>query len=236
MPIRDATGTVIGAVAGAVNLGQPNFIDRNIETQIGGSGGFLLISPVHQMIVTATDKTRIMQPAPPPGVNAMHDRYMAGYEGYGVAVNSRGIEEISASRRVPLADWFVVTILPTSAAFAPIASIRQQMLFATLTLSLIACLLTWWITTHLLRKRLAPVIAATHALNSPVYDPTLPDSLPVICADEIGELVSAFNQLLATSRSREALLGSRTEALLSEQVISQKRPANLLRLMRSSMR
>jgi PAS domain S-box-containing protein len=227
VPIRDAAGTIIGAVAGAVNLGQPNFIDRNIETRIGSSGGFLLISPAHQTIVTATDKSRIMQPAPAPGINAMHDRYMAGYEGYGVAVNSLGIEEISASRRVPLADWFLVTILPTSTAFAPIASIRQQMLLATLGLSLIACLLTWWITTHLLRKRLAPVIAATHALNSPVYDPTLPDSLPVVCADEIGELVSAFNRLLATSRSRESLLSRQTDALLAERLISQKTAGEL---------
>lgn len=227
VPIRDVAGTIIGAVAGAIDLGQPNFIDRNIKTRIGSSGGFLLISPVHQIIVTATDKTRIMQPAPSPGANAMHDRYMQGYEGYGVAVNSRGIEELSASKRVPIADWFVVTILPTSTAFATIESIRQQMLLATLALSLIACLLTWWITTHLLRKRLAPVIAATHALNSPVYDPALPDSLPVICADEIGELVSAFNQLLATSRSREALLGSRTDALLAEQAMSKQTASEL---------
>jgi PAS domain S-box-containing protein len=152
----------------------------------------------------------------------MHDRYMQGYEGYGVAVNSRGIEELSASKRVPIAGWFVVNILPTSVAFAPIASIRQQMLLATLALSLVASLLTWWIATRLLRKRLAPVIAATHALNSQVHDPSLPDSLPVVCADEIGELVNAFNQLLATSRNREALLGSQADALLSAQVISQK--------------
>lgn len=222
VPVRNGQGTIIGAVAGAINLGEANFIERNIQTRIGSNGGFLLISPSHRVIVTATDKTRIMQPAPAAGVNAMHDRYMQGYEGYGVAVNSRGIEEISASHRIPIADWFVVTTLPASTAFAPIASIWQKMLFATLGLSLLACLLTWGITTHLLRKRLAPILAATHALNSPVYDPALPDSLPILCPDEIGELVDAFNQLLATSRRREALLGHRTDALLCEQAISKK--------------
>lgn len=227
VPIRDSQGKIIGALAGIINLGRPTFIERSIETRIGSHSGFLLISPKHQMIITATDKTRIMQAAPAPGLNAMHDRYMQGYEGYGVAVNSRGVEEISAGRRIPVADWFVVTTLPTSTAFAPIASIWKKMLFATLALSLLACLLTWWITTHLLRKRLAPLIAATHALNSPVYDPALPDNLPILCADEIGELVVAFNRLLATSRNREALLGKQTEALRSEQAVSKKTAGEL---------
>ena len=222
VPVRNDQGTIIGAVAGSINLGAANFIERNIETRIGSNVGFLLISPSHQIIVTASDKTRIMQAVPPPGSNAMHDRYMQGYEGYGIAVNSRGVEEISASRRIPLADWFVVTTLPASAAFAPIESIWHKILLATLVLSVLACLVVWWTTTHLLRKRLAPLIAATQALNSPAHEPALPDSLPILCADEIGELVSAFNRLLATSRHREALLAYRTDALLAEQAVSKK--------------
>ncbi len=227
VPIRNDRGTIVGAVAGSINLSEANFLERNIEARISSNVGFLLIAPGHQTIVTASDKARIMQAVPAPGANAMHDRYMQGYEGYGVAVNSRGVEEISASRRIPLADWFVVTILPTDTAFAPIEALWQKMLLATLVLSVLASLLTWWVTTHLLRQRLSPLTAATQALNSPVYDPGLPDSLPVLCADEIGDLVSAFNQLLATSRHREALLGHRTEALLSEQAVSKKTAAEL---------
>ena len=43
-------------------------------------------------ILTATDPSRIMQLLPAPGVNAMLDRYVQGFEGFGVSVNARGVD------------------------------------------------------------------------------------------------------------------------------------------------
>ena len=44
----------------------------------------LLIAPQHKLFVAATDKKYIMQPLPAPGVAPMLDRYIRGYEGYGI--------------------------------------------------------------------------------------------------------------------------------------------------------
>lgn len=69
VPIRDAQGQVIGAVSGVINLGQPSFLDRITETRYCTTGGYLLVASQHRLVVTATDKRRIMNRIPEPGVN-----------------------------------------------------------------------------------------------------------------------------------------------------------------------
>jgi PAS domain S-box-containing protein len=206
VPIRDARANVIGALVGAINLGKPNFLDRVTESRPGKTGGYLIIAPQHELFVTATDKSRVMQPTPLPGANAMHDKYMQGFEGYGIAVSSRGIEELSAAKGIPAAGWFVVTTLPTAEAFAPIAAMRQRILLATGLITLLAGALVWWMMAWLLRRQFAPMIAATETLATLSTTGEPPRQLPVDRQDEIGELIGGFNRLLETLMQREAAL------------------------------
>ncbi|MEJ1794023.1 hypothetical protein, partial [Escherichia coli] len=81
---------------------------------------------------------------------------MTGYEGYGVAVNSRGIEELSAAARIPSAGWFLASVLPTSVAFAPLLEMQRNLMIAAAVLSLLAGLLVWFTLSRLLRWHLAP--------------------------------------------------------------------------------
>lgn len=201
-PIHDAAGAVIGTLVGTVNLGKPNFLDKNTQGQYGKTGGFLLIAPEHKLFVTASDKTRIMQPIPAPGLNTMHDRYMQGYEGFGVAVSSRGVEELNAAKAIPVAGWFLGVVMPTAEAFAPIHSMQQRMLWATALLTLLTGALTWW----LLQRQLAPVLDTASRLSLLAKGDLPTQALPVAHADEIGALVGGFNHLLETLGEREALL------------------------------
>ncbi|MBU1365024.1 MAG: PAS domain S-box protein [Gammaproteobacteria bacterium] len=206
VPIRDAKARIIGALVGAINLGKPNFLDRVTQNRPGKKGGYLVIAPQHQLIVTATDKSRIMQPAPPPGANAMHDRYVGGYEGYGIAVSSRGVEELSAAKGIPVAGWFIVTVLPTDEAFESIAALRQRILLATGLLTLLAGALVWWATALMLRRQFSPMMAATKKLATLSNASQPPELLPVDRHDEIGELIGGFNRLLESLIQREAAL------------------------------
>ena len=126
VPVRDAQGGVIGVLVGVTDLSKPNFLDKIAESSYGKSGCYLLIAPQHNLFVTATDKSRVMHPLPAPGLNAMHDQYMQGFEGYGVAVSSRGVQELSAAKRIPVAGWFVAATLPALEAFAPIDAMMQR--------------------------------------------------------------------------------------------------------------
>ncbi len=205
-PIRDAGGKVIGALAGVTDLAQSNFLDKITQSHYGKSGGYLLIAPQHNLFVTATDKSRVMQPLPVPGINAMHDRYMQGYECFGVGTSSRGESELSAAKGIPAAGWFVVATLPTREAFAPIDAMTQRILMSTLVFSLVAGALTWWLITRMLQQRFAPMLAASRTLSvlAEVNQPI--QALPVTSRDEIGELIGAFNRLLETLRTREQAL------------------------------
>jgi diguanylate cyclase (GGDEF)-like protein/PAS domain S-box-containing protein len=202
MPIRDAQGRVIGVISGVTDLARPNFLDKIAQGHYGKTGGYLLMAPQHKLIVTASDKTRIMQPVPAPGVNAMHDRYMQGYEGFGVAVSSRGVEELSAAKAIPVAGWFLAAVMPTSEAFAPIYAMQQRMLLATMALTLLIGFVTWWILKH----QLTPLVVTADAMVALADKDQLAQPLAARRPDELGYLVGGFNRILQTWTQREAAL------------------------------
>lgn len=202
LPIRDSQGEVIGALAGVINLGQPNFLDKITAGHYGKTGGYLLVAPQHNLIITATDKSRIMQPVPAPGVNRMNDRYMQGFNGFGIALNKARIEELSAAQRVPVAGWFAVVVLPTTEAFAPIHDLRQQMFLTAIFLSLLAGTLTWW----MLRRELLPLVTTASTLANQAQANLMPQPLPLTRQDETDQLIGGFNRLLQTLTKREETL------------------------------
>jgi len=198
-PIRDTQGKVIGALSGVVNLDKANFLDRIIENPYGKTGGYVLFIPKDRLVVTATDKSRVMQPLPAPGSNPASDRFIQGYEGSAVYTNSRGVEVLVSAKHIPVAGWVIAATLPTAEAFAPIDAMQQRMLLAAVILTLLAGGATWW----MLRRQLSPMLDAvkTLATLSDKGQPLLP--LPITRRDEIGQLIGAFNRLLETLRQRE---------------------------------
>jgi diguanylate cyclase (GGDEF)-like protein/PAS domain S-box-containing protein len=201
-PIHDVGGAVIGTLVGTINLGKPNFLDKIAQGRYGKTGGYLLMAPQHQLIVTASDKSRTMQPLPAPGLNTMHDRYMQGHEGFGVAVSSRGVEELNAAKGIPLAGWLLVSVMPTAEAFAPVYAMQQSILWATVLLTLLTGALTWWI----LKRQLTPLVATADAMADLADSNQMAKPLPARRLDEIGNLIGGFNRILARWTQREAAL------------------------------
>ena len=191
-PIRDADGKVIGALFGVINLAKPNFLDRIGENRYGRTGGYLLIAPQQRLIVTATDKSRIMQSLPARGINPQIDRFVQGYEGYVVYVNAVGVEILNSVANVPVTGWYLAANLPTAEAFAPIQDMQRRILIATIVLTLLAGALTWW----MLKRQLAPILSAAKTLASLQSQNQPPQPLPIARYDEIGVLISGFNGLL----------------------------------------
>ncbi|MBP9904362.1 MAG: EAL domain-containing protein [Rhodoferax sp.] len=206
VPIRGPTGQVIGVLVGVTDLAKPNFLDTVTQSQYGKTGGYLLMDRQHHFFVTATDKSRIMQPLPASGLNVMHDRYMQGFEGYGTALSSRGVLELTASANIPAADWFLVAALPAREAFAPVDHLLQRLWLGALLVTLLAGALTWWLMHRMLRQQLAPMVNASRTLNTLALGDQPAQPLPVTSQDEIGELIGGFNRLLETLNEREQVL------------------------------
>ena len=200
-PIRNAQGTVIGVLAGVTNLGAPNFLDKVTGKLYGKTGGYLIVSPRDRLIVTASDRNRIMAalPAPAPAVKGSTGRFIAGYEGSDVVVNSLGKKVLASAKSIPVAGWYIAASLPVEEAFAPIQHMQQRLLMAAGLLTLLIGGLCWWVLT----RQLAPMLAASKVLRGLSDGAPLPHLLPIQQQDEVGTLVAGINRLLAIVAQRE---------------------------------
>ncbi|MBK6294510.1 MAG: PAS domain S-box protein [Rhodoferax sp.] len=202
VPIRDAQDIVIGAMTGMTSLGQPNFLDNLTSRRYGKTGGYLLVAAADRLVVTASDKSRVMESLPGPGVSAELDRFLAGYQGSGTFVNPTGTEVLASARSVGATNWYVAAVLPTAEAFAPIQELQRRLLLASLLLTVLAGGLTHW----MLKRQLTPMRAAAAALDKLLVAKAAPVALPVGGHDEIGKLIGGFNHLLEGLAERETLL------------------------------
>jgi PAS domain S-box-containing protein len=206
VPIRDAQGTVIGVLAGGTDLSSSSFLDRLSENSYGMTGGYLLVAAQSRQIITATDKKRIMEMLPAAGVNRYDDRNIAGYEGYSVLVNALGEEQLASVKQIPAAGWYLLIGTPTAEAFEPIRDMQRRMLLAAIAFTLLASVVIWWITSRLLKRQFLPMITAAETAETLAAGNKVPQALPIVRPDEIGQLVDSFNRLIL-------ILGQREEAL-----------------------
>ena len=205
VPILDAQGAVVGVLVGLTNLSLRNFLDRITDNRYAKTGSTLFIAPASRQVITASDKTRILETLPAPGADPVTDYILQDHEGFNLMRNRKGVEVLVSSKLITASGWTVAALLPTDVAFAPIRTMQQRMLLATLALTLLAGLLTWW----MLRRQLAPMLEAVHTLAH-LSDPTLRElplqPLAIQQDDEVGELIDGLNRLLATLGQREQAL------------------------------
>jgi len=202
VPIRDRQGTLQGVLAGVVQLDKPNFLDRIIQSFQGQTEGYLLVAPQQRLIITASDRSRVMEVLPPVGASPTLDRFIQGYEGSDVFTNPRSVEVLASAKKVPLTGWYVAAILPTVDAFDPIHDMQRRMLLATVVLTLLAAALT----RSALRHELSPLLNAARALANLPTAGEAARALPVAEDDEVGRLIASFNHLVQTLNLREESL------------------------------
>ncbi len=207
VPIRDAQGAIVGALGGLINLNKPSFLDKITNNSYGATGGYLVVEKKHRMIVTATDKSLIMQRLPAPGESPLTDRFLDGFEGSGTKINQLSVDVLVSAKSVPVAGWYVAASLPVTEAFAPIREMQQRMWVATLFLTLLAGGAAWWV----MRRQFAPLQEAARTINGMANESVPLHALPVADHDEIGQLNSGFNRLLETLERREKSLQASEE-------------------------
>ena len=205
VPIMDTGGAVVGVLVGVTNLQRRNFLDRIIDNRYAKTGGYLFTAPASRQIVTASDKARILERLPAQGVDPVTDYILQGHPGFGLLRDRAGMDVLVSSKLVTEYGWTVAAVMSTEVAFAPICTMQQRMLLATLALTLLAGVLTWW----MLRRQLAPMLEAVHTLarlSDPIQHALPLQPLAIQQHDEVGELIGGINHLLATLGQREHAL------------------------------
>lgn len=201
VPLRDGSGKVCAVLMGATALHAADFLQSLRMTQVGHTGGLLLISPQDRLFVGASDAGLIFKPTPAEGIDLLHDRAMRGFRGVGATVNAFGVEELVGIASVPSTGWFVVARLPSEEAYAPLSRLRRFIINNTGMILLLFVIIIV-IGLRLLLKPLRS--AAAHADRMTLGEIAL-EPLPVVRDDEVGHLTVAFNRLLSK------LLESRAE-------------------------
>ena len=202
MPILDPQGTVIGVLGGVTDLRLPNFLDNITQGHWGRTGVLLLASRLHRVVITASDKQRIMESFPLRGVAPIIDARADGKENTTVFVDPRGVEVLSAAMSVPVANWFVAVSMPTEEAFAPIRDLERRLALAAAFATLLTGVLTWWV----LKRQLAPMTTAAKLLTVLPGPDQQAQPLPISRQDEVGQLIAGFNHLVSELGQRDAFL------------------------------
>jgi diguanylate cyclase (GGDEF)-like protein len=200
VPVKDASGSVLGFVAGSMYPSDSNLFGQIGATKLGNTGYFFVVSPKDRLIVAATDPKRVMQSLSTKGLNTLLDRRVEqGYEGPGVSSNSQGIETFTVSRNMKTTGWFVLAGLPTAEAFAPIAALRRQVYVAALLMTVILVL----VLRYVLVRQWAPIDKAGARIRRMTEgkEPFAP--IPIERRDEIGTLIDDFNQLIVWRKVTE---------------------------------
>lgn len=204
-PIRDKNGKTVGVLSGAINLNSNSFLDKFEGAAPGLIGDYLLVSRAHRIIITSSEKSRVMEVLPEQGVNPAIDRFIAGFEGTTTFINPQRAEVLASVKQVNGAPWYVAVARPTAQVFAAVDRLQERMLLAISLLALAAVALSWW----MIRLQLRPLqeAALTLAQLSPdkLRGSTI-EPLPISRPDEIGQLILSFNTLLdELSRQRGEL-------------------------------
>lgn len=202
VPVHDAHGRIVGVLSGVTNLSEPSFLDVVSTNRYGLTGGYMLVAPQARLIVAASVRARAMTALPGPGVSPLVDDFVQGYQGSRIGVTPYGTEVLASARRIATPDWYIAAALPTQEAFSPIRAMQKRMLLATVVLTVVAGLLTWW----LLKRLLEPVLSTARALATVRQERSALPPLPIVREDEIGSLITGFNRLLDTLAQREEAL------------------------------
>jgi len=201
-PVRDAAGRTVAVLMGVTALSMPGFLDLIQNHRIGKTGSFLLFSPQHELIVTATESNLRLKPTPRPGINRLHDQAMAGWRGAGVTMNAFGVENLAAFASVPSADWVVVARMPTQEAFG----LLNQILGPLVRTSVIAALILALVLYFVLRYFFEPLNRSALLMRSMAAGELPLAELPVHRQDEVGDMVASFNALVQKVQQSESVM------------------------------
>lgn len=209
MPIRDASHEIVGVLAGANRLTGSDWFGESMPAGKNMDGDFHVVSPKDRLFVMSTDPGRILQPDPAVGINRMYDRYRTGYEGSGITVSSRGVEEISSARQVASTGWIAVAALPTAIAFRPLDTLRGEIYRSAGVVSVLAALLLW----GFLYRQLNPLSRSAQLIDAMADGREPLRALHLEGGREIRQLLDSFNKLQQRIHQQAQSLEKSTEEL-----------------------
>jgi diguanylate cyclase (GGDEF)-like protein/PAS domain S-box-containing protein len=192
IPLFDGRGNMVGHLHGSIELEGRNFLSDLNHVKLGRTG-YISLFTRERIFITNRNPQRILQPIVQPGLNPLVDRAVAGFEGSGTTMTSRGEEVISSFKHLSTVPWLLSVNLPVAEAEEPLQQTRNILLLGIAAGTLVVVMLIGLI----MRHALTPLDTLTRHVRSLHDRPGPQRQLALQRDDEIGTLVQAFNDMVA---------------------------------------
>ncbi|MCX5890545.1 MAG: cache domain-containing protein, partial [Deltaproteobacteria bacterium] len=138
--LRGSDNQVLGVLGCSVQMLSPDALGgiRNIKI---GRSGYIFVYDSSRMMILHPQNERVLQRDIPPGANKLLDAALAGIEGVGETVNSRGVPMLSSFKRIPATDWIVAAQQPQREAYAPLVKATQGLILSIVLMVMVAVVL-----------------------------------------------------------------------------------------------
>ena len=192
IPIFDAEGQPAGRLHGSLQLDGSGFLSELNHFHLGRTG-YVSLFTRDRIFIANRNPQRILGPIVQPGLNPLVDRAVAGFEGSGTVMTSRGEEVISSFKHLETVPWLISANLPVAEAEEALREARQLLLLAIAAGTLLVVVLIGLV----MRRALTPLDTLTRHVRSLHDRPGPQRQLALQRDDEIGTLVQAFNDMVS---------------------------------------
>ena len=209
-PVFNADGKAVMLLGGSIDLTNSDFLAQ-IAAQKPGKTGYVFIMTTDGILLHHPNPKRLLEHINArPGYNRATEMALQGFEGWTEAANKDGSEGIYTYKHLATTNWIIGARFPVDEAFAPMIEMRRHAMLAAGAFAALAGLMAWLAIQSLLKP--------LGRLRRNISDIRSGDvSIGVLQRrrrDEIGELSSAFHELMAErEQAQEAIRDS--ESLIS---------------------
>lgn len=204
VPILADNGDFLGYLLGITRLNDSNQLTHLNQEVHGGTGNIYIIDFNNNVFVTSTRHYLAMKPLPSIDQSEILRRIHAG-ENQGLAQSFFDNRAAFSAQKLELIDWYVVHTIPEVIFNQSSWNLLKTLAWLGGLVALLFATLIYWV----MRNQLKPLEQSAEKIHQMLIGSIPHAALPAPTKDEVGTLITAFNQKVAqldqeaTSRIRE---------------------------------
>ncbi len=208
VPILNRRNQLLGMTLGSTRLAEDNLLtDISLQT-IGDEGELWVLDLESDLVVTSSKREYVMGHISQLGFNTLPNR-LKQKEWQGQVTNGGGKSLLYTATPLQQTGWVVVHTFPAAMVLEPVKALLLQVVMAVTAMLFVVALLAYW----LIKRQLRDLKNSATQIASMLENISEVKPLTVVRNDEVGLLVSAFNQLLEKQEVQaQQLLAAKTKA------------------------
>jgi diguanylate cyclase (GGDEF)-like protein/PAS domain S-box-containing protein len=209
-PVLDAEGRAVMLLSGGIDLSNSGFLSQ-VAAQKQGKTGYMFIMTSRGTLLQHPDPKRVLENINArPGYNRATEMALKGFQGWTEAANKSGSKGIYSYKHLSTTDWIIGARFPVDEALAPMIAMRRQAMLAAAAFAAAAGLAAWVV----IQIMLKPLGRLRRNINDIRKGKAEIGVLQRRRRDEIGELSSAFHEMVAEREVAQAAIRG-SESLIS---------------------